>query len=125
MSETILELCRRLPESEPPLRARWSEFGEELSRAIGVTDFFFYPVGHKADADNIKAAKHVTDTMTARGCWLQVVCVGHRYECAITWALRGGSYPSDPQVIIKASTEELARAAAALLAAHAQMEKTK
>lgn len=120
MSETIEQLCRRLPESEGQVRKRWPEFGEELTRALGVTDMFFYPVGHADYADNIKAAKHVTDALR-RKCWaysVQVECDADYAVCKM-WTLEKGQIV---EVEAAASTEELARSAAALLAAHAMTE---
>jgi len=116
--KSIIDLCRELPGSEPELRGRAEEFNRAVWLAVSK-DMYSATQGTPDYLNSIAGAKAATDRMIERGCWLQVISVGRGYECAITWISPEGDVPPYPQAIIKASTEELARSAAALLAAEA------
>lgn len=116
MTETIVELCCRLPESEANLRARWSEFGEELTRSVGIIDFFMYPVGHIAAADDIRTAKVATDKLIRHG-FSFIVETDQKPGYLASLHRNADRNRKNSFITVRASTEEMARAAVALLAA--------
>lgn len=116
--KSIVDLCREPPDSEPELRERAEEFNRSVWLAV-ADDMYSATQGTPDYLNSIADAKAATDRMVERGCWLQVTSVGRGYECAITWISPEGDVPPYPQAIIKASTEELARSAACVLAAEA------
>ena len=115
--KSIPDLCRLLPDSEPEIRARADEFNRAIWLAV-AKDMYTATQGTPDYLNSIADAKAATDTMIAKGCWLRIVCVGRGYECAITWVNQDGRIQT-PDIILRASTEELARSAAALLASEA------
>lgn len=151
MTATILDLCRRLPDSEPELRARTREFGALLGEhVLGWTwrksSFSgcrcLYPPnqwprhmteparGHELlvfdwdsmplpDPWELSRAKAATDMMIARGWRVEITSI----ESAWMVEFWHGATGFDLRVVVTASTEALARAAAALLAASEQEAK--
>lgn len=110
---TIIELCHALPDSETELRERASEFNEAVRLATDPRTF------GRNFLNNIADAKAATDAMSARGYWFRCQLSLPHCDCwlAVLQAKGGGI-----QYSAYASTEELARSAAAYLAALAMEE---
>ncbi len=114
MSRTILELCQALPDSEAELRARADEFNLAVEQALHIPTRW----AARNYVDNIADAAAATDALIAlgwhfglergRGNWCAEFCSG--FDSFGIPALR---------VEAEATTESLARSAAAYLAAMA------
>lgn len=110
--KSIFDLCRELPGSEPELRERAEDFNRAVWLAV-ADDMYSATRGTPNYLNSIADAKAATDRMIEKG-----------------WQLNGGFNPFErvwwyllyrqPITIeVTASTEPLARSAAALLAAEA------
>lgn len=131
--KTILDLCRELPDAaaEAELRTRAKEFNAEacwrvLNRPVSkVLGWDRYETNNGTEPpdclDNIADAKAATDAVIARGIaeyhhWV-FRCFGFQ---ANEWTCE---FERESKVSVTASTEQLARAACALLAAEAMREE--
>ena len=151
--KSILDLCRELPASEPVIRERAREFGAVLGEKVlswqwrvsaGTGRRCLYPPGRYPahmreladgaedlvtdwdgmplpDPFSIADAKAATDAMRAK---LWTFYIQAEYDLDFTsckmWTWGKGQVI---EVLAEASTEELARSAAALLAAEAMRGK--
>lgn len=114
--KTILDLCRELPDAaaEAELRARARDFNLEVERVVIV------PTAWRARdyMSNIADAKAATDAVIARiGVWFICGFDGAR------WRVKLHSEEDGWEAEVAASTEQLARAACALLATEAMREE--
>lgn len=109
--KSILDLCRELPASEPEIREREREFDEAVRLATEpeTTD--------RQYIRSISDAKTATDAMIAREFKMYVEIAARCYACTL-FRTKYGDWP-DVFTTARASTEPLARAACALLAAEA------
>lgn len=139
MNKTIIELCKGLPATESELRARAEEFGREMALKVmgwGIhsRNTVFYVDPAKVDSvieskdirhnrnkynplNNIADAKAATDAVGKRGATFRVTI--NRDGSALVEAQCWSGDEIIAEVRAEASTEECARAAAALLAADA------
>jgi len=110
--KSILDLCRQLPGSEPELRERAEELDEAVRLATEPETTGRQYLRCIADA------KDATDATVQKGFDCHIYTIdGSKYT--VTHDLEGA--PADDPVVVHAtaSTEELARSAAALLAVEA------
>lgn len=134
MTKSILDLCRLLPDSEPEIRKRWAEFNVEVAEKVmrlnrsdyaykdtdGREQYFATDSAAPDYIDTIADAKAATDAVCAMGYRLEILYSGGR------WTVEFYRLPTKNTVIsaeVFASTEELARSAACVLAAEAMKEK--
>lgn len=112
--KSILDLCRSLPDSEPEIREREREFDETVRLATEPETY------GRQYLRCISDAKAATDAVCAMGYRLEILYSGGR------WTVEFYRLPTKDTVIsaeVFASTEELARSAACVLAAEAMKEK--
>ncbi len=110
MTDTILDLVRALPASEPALRARKDEFNHAVWEAIGAPSPELAPFDYM---DDVYRAKAATDALRVRGYSMRLMEVYNGIDHLIRCRFYS---PRWKQVEADASTEELSRSAAALLA---------
>jgi hypothetical protein len=116
----IVTLCRELPASEPEIRERAAEFNPAVWLAIAA-DMYTSIQGMPDYLNSIADAKAATDAIIASATggawwefWLHNTAGG--FHCELHY--REG-YSIYARVVAQASTEELARSAACVLAAEA------
>lgn len=121
--KSILDLCRQLPDSEPEIREREREFDETVRLATEPETY------GRQYLRCISDAKAATDAMIAKGWQFDCGTVGYdadNWSAAFRRPRQGVDKPHkfDREcVAAAASTEELARSAACVLAAEAMKEK--
>lgn len=129
--KSIIELCRGLPDSESEIRERATEFNFEIATAIfsatarrdstgrieGIR-FAGFQDTDRHYLNRIADAKAATGAICARAGWfLEIYDRGDRWTVSLA--------NEHGEIAVTASTEELARAACALLAAEATIQDEK
>jgi hypothetical protein len=115
-SKSIIDLCRSLPNSEPELRARADEFCLEIEKHVQVPTAW----RRRDYVNNIADAKAATDTiLSKKESWMLIGYDGQY------WRVQMRGVIDEWQVYVRATTEELARSAACVLAVDAMRQSAK